>query len=122
MSNQPSFDRLPDWLRELKQHINEKTIVVLVGNKCDLSEEREIPYHIGEAFAQKHNMRFLETSAKQSENVDRVFHELAETLTKQANVLASSTYGLNKSNGAFDLNKKNSPTTSKLPGKACCMT
>ena len=122
MSNQPSFDRLPDWLRELKQHINEKTIVVLVGNKCDLSEEREIPYHIGEAFAQKHNMRFLETSAKQSENVDRVFHELAETLTKQANVLASSTYGLNKSNGAFDLNKKNSPNTSKLPGKACCMT
>ena len=31
VSNQPSFDRLPDWLRELKQHINDKVVTILVG-------------------------------------------------------------------------------------------
>lgn len=85
VSNQPSFDRLPEWLRELKQHINEKVVVILVGNKCDLTEGREIPYHIGEMFAQKHNMKFIETSAKDSANVEQIFQELSATLLKQAN-------------------------------------
>ncbi|CAF0799771.1 unnamed protein product [Brachionus calyciflorus] len=85
VSNQPSFDRLPEWLRELKQHINEKVVVILVGNKCDLTEGREIPYHIGESFAQRHNMKFIETSAKESANVEQIFQELSTTLLKQAN-------------------------------------
>lgn len=87
MSNQPSFDRLPDWLRELKQHINDKVIVFLVGNKSDLAEQREIPYHIAETFAHRHNMKFIETSAKDSLNVERIFYDIAEVLTKQANEL-----------------------------------
>ncbi len=89
MSNQPSFDKLPDWLRELKQHINDKVITVLIGNKNDLTESREIPCHIGEQFAQRHNMKFIETSAKNS-NVDHIFYDIAEKLTKQANELYSS--------------------------------
>ena len=31
VSNQPSFDRLPEWLRELRQHINDKVVTILVG-------------------------------------------------------------------------------------------
>ncbi len=114
VSNQPSFDRLPEWLRELKQHINDKVVVVLVGNKCDLVQAREIPYHIGEQFAQRHNMKFIETSAKDSENVEKVFYEIAETLTKQANELYAST----KSNG-INLNDK-SPKTNKIGDNVCC--
>ncbi|RNA09299.1 ras-related Rab-30 [Brachionus plicatilis] len=85
ISNQPSFDRLPEWLRELRQHINDRVTLILVGNKSDLTESREIPYHIGELFAQRHNMRFIETSAKESANVEQIFTELTETLLKQAN-------------------------------------
>jgi GTPase SAR1 family protein len=105
---------LPEWLRELKQHINDKVVVVLVGNKSDLVQGREIPYHIGEQFAQRHNMKFIETSAKDSENVEKVFYEIAETLTKQANELYAST----KSNG-INLNDKN-PKTNKIGENICC--
>jgi Ras-related protein Rab-30 len=87
ISNQPSFDCLPTWLRELKKHINDDVITVLVGNKNDLNESREIPYHIGESFAQRHNMKFVETSAKNSGNVEKIFKEIAETLTRQENEL-----------------------------------
>lgn len=49
------------------------------GNKTD-REDREIPRHIGEDFAQRHGMYFLETSAKEAENVERLFMEIAVEL------------------------------------------
>lgn len=51
----------------------------LAGNKTD-REDREIPRHIGEDFAQRHGMYFLETSAKEAENVERLFMEIAVEL------------------------------------------
>jgi len=49
------------------------------GNKID-REDREIPTHVGEDFAQRHGMYFLETSAKEAENVERLFMEIAAEL------------------------------------------
>ncbi|KPJ19304.1 Ras-related protein Rab-30 [Papilio machaon] len=69
ISCQPTFDCLPDW----------KVLRILVGNKTD-REDREIPRHIGEDFAQRHGMYFLETSAKEAENVERLFMEIAVEL------------------------------------------
>lgn len=40
---------------------------------------------MGEQFAQRHNMKFIETSAKESENVEKIFQEISELLLKQAN-------------------------------------
>lgn len=50
-----------------------------IGNKID-REDREIPTHVGEDFAQRHGMYFLETSAKEAENVERLFMEIAAEL------------------------------------------
>jgi GTPase SAR1 family protein len=71
-------------MRELKQHINERVLTILVGNKSDLTQAREIPKHVGEAFAMRHNLIFYETSAKDSENVEKIFYHIAESLTKTA--------------------------------------
>ncbi|KAJ8894816.1 hypothetical protein PR048_000123 [Dryococelus australis] len=49
------------------------------GNKID-REDREIPTHVGEDFAQRHNMYYLETSAKEAENVEKLFMEIAAEL------------------------------------------
>ena len=49
------------------------------GNKID-REDREIPTEVGEEFAQRHGMYFLETSAKASDNVERLFTEIAQDL------------------------------------------
>lgn len=43
-------------------------------------EDREIPMHVGEDFAQRHDMYFLETSAKEAENVEKLFMEIAAEL------------------------------------------
>ncbi|XP_011684577.1 PREDICTED: ras-related protein Rab-30 isoform X2 [Wasmannia auropunctata] len=83
ISCQPTFDCLPDWLREIEEYASNKVLRILVGNKID-REDREIPTHVGEDFAQRHGMYFLETSAKEAENVERLFMEIAAELMEQA--------------------------------------
>lgn len=54
-----------------------------MGNKTD-RDDREVPADIGEEFAKQHDMYFLETSAKQADNVERLFYEIAAELIAQA--------------------------------------
>lgn len=53
------------------------------GNKTD-RDDREIPTAIGEEFAKQQGMYFLETSAKEADNVERLFYEIAAELIEQA--------------------------------------
>jgi Ras-related protein Rab-2A len=47
--------------------------VVLCGNKADLEHRRQVPREDGEKFAAQHGLMFIETSAKESVNVDEAF-------------------------------------------------
>ncbi|XP_013778333.1 ras-related protein Rab-30-like [Limulus polyphemus] len=90
ISTQPTFDCLPGWLREIEQYANPRVLRVLVGNKID-REDREVPSVIGEDFATANDMYFIETSAKEADNVDKLFMEIAAQLTREA-VMSSSHY------------------------------
>jgi GTPase SAR1 family protein len=97
ISSQPTFDCLQDWLREIEEYASNKVLRVLVGtyyqnnypkqinifclsgNKTD-REDKEIPTAVGEDFANRHNMYFVETSAKEAENVERLFMVIASEL------------------------------------------
>lgn len=46
--------------------------IVLIGNKCDLSNGRVVAYEEGQQFATEHGLLFIETSAKTAENVEKV--------------------------------------------------
>lgn len=55
-------------------------IIVLVGNKTDLNEKREVTTQQGEDEAKKHNLMFIETSAKVGHNVKNLFRRIAQAL------------------------------------------
>jgi len=55
---------------------------VLVGNKCDLTEFREVPKADGEALSKRLGCSFMETSAKERINVEQSFHELVRLVRK----------------------------------------
>lgn len=85
ISSQPSFDALAKWIRDVDAVLDRETqhgsdvLRVLVGNKCD--KEREVPYSIGEKFANLNKFDlFMETSALNNESVDKLFYDIAEIL------------------------------------------
>lgn len=55
-------------------------IIVLVGNKTDLKDKREVTAAQGEEEAKKNNLMFIETSAKLGHNVKNMFKRIAQTL------------------------------------------
>ena len=55
-------------------------IIVLVGNKTDLNDKREVTTQQGEDEAKKHNLMFVETSAKLGHNVKTLFKRIAQAL------------------------------------------
>lgn len=65
---------------------------VLAGNKCDLTEYREVPKADGEALAKKLGCKFMETSAKDRINVDQAFYELVREVKKYQGANASQSH------------------------------
>jgi small GTP-binding protein len=90
ISSQPSFDSLPQWCRDIEQYAGvggsngaRGVLKVLVGNKCD--KERDVPEHIAEQFAHNNDFNlFMETSALQAENVEKLFYEIADVLVTKS--------------------------------------
>ena len=73
-----SFHNLNSWLIEIEKNAPKNVYKILVGNKCDMENERKVSKKQGKEFALHYGMKFYETSAKNSTNVIEGF----ETMTK----------------------------------------
>lgn len=85
ISSRQTFERLEVFRQLMLRVKRSKPIFVLVGNKCDRTYEREVTRDEGAALARQFGCDFLETSAKTSHNVEKLFMNLVRTLraTKQ---------------------------------------
>jgi len=75
-----SFESVQDWLSEVDRYAKEGTCKLLVGNKADLSSERQVTRESAQQLADDNAMAYLETSAKTDTNVDTAFLMLAKAL------------------------------------------
>ena len=70
ITKQKTFDILIEWVNKIRE-IREKDFpIVLIGNKCDLEEERVINKDEGEKFARENEIEFYETSCKDGTNIE----------------------------------------------------
>jgi len=66
-----SFNNVKQWLHEIDRYANENVNKLLVGNKSDLQNKRAVTFEQGKELADSLNIEFLETSAKNSTNVEK---------------------------------------------------
>lgn len=80
-----SFNNLNTWLIEIEKNASKNVYKILVGNKSDLESERKVTYEQGSEFAAQYGMKFIETSAKDSKNVQEAFVTMTKEIITQTN-------------------------------------
>lgn len=73
ITRRDTFNHLTTWLEDARQHSSSNMVIMLIGNKSDLEERREVKREEGDAFAREHGLIFMETSAKTAANVEEAF-------------------------------------------------
>jgi small GTP-binding protein len=88
INKKQSFDNLEDWLKQVRTHASPDCKLFLIGNKCDLENEREVNYEDGENFSKINKFEgFMETSAKTGINTKELFMKIAKILYIQHKIL-----------------------------------
>jgi Ras-related protein Rab-1A len=88
-----SFKNIKRWLSDIQSHALEDVQILLVGNKCDLIENRQVSYEQGKKLADDVGINFIETSAKTSMNVEEAFMMIS------TQIRASNKFKKNTSSG-----------------------
>jgi Ras-related protein Rab-11A len=77
ITSKASFLGCERWLQELREHADNKIVIMLVGNKSDMGAEfRKVSKEEGMAFAEKYDLAFIETSALAATGVEIAFHRI----------------------------------------------
>jgi Ras-related protein Rab-1A len=110
INNKESFNNTEYWLKDLKNEANNDIRIMLIGNKCDLENERVISKDEGENFKDENNIDcFMETSAKTGVNAKNCIHEAAKILYRD--------YLNNKIKGSISENNNNDSKLKNLGDK-----
>ena len=77
-----SFDNIDKWIDDFKSKADEDAVILIIGNKSDLQDKREVNTEEVKLKAEKNKMAFMETSAKNNENVSKAFLQLFKEIIK----------------------------------------
>ena len=80
ITRRDTFTHVTKWLEEVKSNSSKHICVILIGNKKDLEDKRQVTYEEGESFARENGLMFLETSAKTAFNVVEAFNLSAQAI------------------------------------------
>ena len=107
INSRESFKNIDMWLKELRTNSSPDTKVILIGNKIDLEDERQIKTEEGKSFAKENNLtNFMEASAKSGFNCQNIFIYIAKLLRDDFLIY-------NKNNDEEDINSSASSVQSK---------
>ena len=121
ITRRETFTHVTKWLDDVRTNSSKNVTVILIGNKKDLEDKRQVSYEEGEAFAKENGLMFLETSAKTAYNVVESFNLSAQCILNNIertgiDPTISSNINLNKGMEGVNQGGMNGPN-----GKnACC--
>jgi small GTP-binding protein len=80
VTRRETFEHVATWLHDAQEHSNLPMSILLIGNKSDLADQREVTTEEAQSFAQEKGLEYLETSAKTSANVEKAFLDTARAI------------------------------------------
>ncbi|CAH1251313.1 ras-related protein Rab-8A-like isoform X4 [Branchiostoma lanceolatum] len=80
ITNEKSFENIKNWIRNIEEHASADVEKMILGNKCDMEDRRQVSRDRGEKLAIEYGVKFMETSAKSSINVEEAFFTLGRDI------------------------------------------
>ena len=127
ISSRDSFNNVMSWIEDCRNQSPKTIFIVLVGNKCDLEDKRQVTYEEGKELADKNELLFFESSAKDGINVDDIFVNSAKEISKKIEQgyydLESDSCGIKKGinrNSNQEIHLGNQQQNNANRGGGCC--
>ena len=96
ITNRNSFSNLKNWIKSVKSDANHSKLLI-IGNKSDLEEQREVPKNEAIEYAKEENIEYLETSCKTGENINKAITLICEEIMKDSSFEKDVSFSLDTS-------------------------
>ena len=96
ITNLDSFRDLKEWIEDIRSRCPKTVLIILIGNKIDLEDKRNVSYEEGEKFAKENGFIFGETSANTGKGIEEIFNESVKKIVENMN---NNYYDLSKECG-----------------------
>lgn len=104
VTSKESFEHIEYWLSNISEFASQSVCRILIANKCDLAENRQVSTEQASALAQRSGIAYMEVSAKNNYNVQEAFTQIARNILPNIdNFLAAQKSASTKS---VDLHKR----------------
>ena len=90
ITDKKSLNNVANWITQIKDSASENVKCVLLGNKCDLEELRQVDINQGKDLANNYHLKFYETSAQKGNNIQKVFTDLVKGFLNDDNFVNDS--------------------------------
>ena len=122
ITEKDSFEHVKNWMADIDKFAKQGVLRILVGNKCDLEHQRAINKECANELAEKYGIKYIETSAKETVNIEQLFINTAKyLLSKQTSIqkkrksIGNNSYGIDISSSGDNDNNTNTKNKSM-----CC--
>ena len=105
-----TFQNVRQWLQEIERYAADNVVKLLIGNKCDMEDDRAVTFEQGQELADSLGVSFMEASAKRAMNVEELFNKIATDILK---IQAAAATPKQEPTQQADLNKKPEPAKKK---------
>ena len=122
ITDRESFDHIRNWMADIDKFAKEGVLRILVGNKCDLENSRQVRKEEGNEIANKYGIKYIETSAKDTINIEDLFISTAKHLLSRQNKNPVGAKGSQSGKSGIDLmnNNINNNQRNKQNEVFCC--
>ncbi|NWR71219.1 RAB21 protein, partial [Centropus bengalensis] len=86
ITDEDSFQKVKNWVKELRKMLGNEICLCIVGNKIDLEKERHVSVQEAETYAESVGAKHYHTSAKQNKGIEELFLDLCKRMIETAQV------------------------------------